>query len=87
MTITAKFQTILTNGFTSQNGDNPAASGGVTFLQVKKDSKGQAWVRSVDSNGRHESIGKSSKITNDRVLELIARAAAREANDKRNGLT
>ena len=85
MTITAKFKTVLTNGFTSQNGDNPAASGGVTFLQLKKDSKGQAWMRSVDSNGRHESVGKSSKITNEKAQGLIARAAAREENDKRNG--
>lgn len=85
MTITAKFKTVLTNGFTSQNGDNPAASGGVTFLQLKKDSKGQAWMRSVDSNGRHESSGKSRKITNEKVQELLALSAAREENDKRNG--
>lgn len=85
MTITSKFKTVLTNGFTSQNGDNPAASGGVTHLQLKKDNKGQVWMRSVDSNGNHESVGKNSKITSERAQELLARAAAREENDHRNG--
>lgn len=51
-----KWNTYRTVGFTVQHGDDPAASGGVTFIEVRK--SGKTWCKRYgDSNGCARSAG------------------------------
>jgi len=77
MAITAKFQTILTNGFTTQNGTDNRACGAVTHVEIRKGKNGYL-MRKTDSNGRYESSGKSCAVSDVKVAELLAIAARRK---------
>ena len=74
--ITTAWKNIGTWGYTSQNGNDARATGGVTILQIRRGKSGLL-ARSVDSNGRYESAGPSRAITQTEADAAIARAANR----------
>ena len=82
--ITTKFQAVLTNAYTSQNGDDPRATGGVTLVELRRGRSGILY-RLTDDNGCYQSSGPSRLISQEQADEILARAAAREENDRRNG--
>jgi hypothetical protein len=82
--ITATYQTILTNGFSQQIGNNSAANGGVCHVQLRK-VKGIFHKRLINSNGRNQAVGKSEEIADIHALDLIRSAEERAQNDRKNG--
>jgi len=67
------YHTIMTDGYTTQNGDNPAAGGGVTHRDVTVTAAGEYRMRSIDSNGRQQSVGKSERVSPQDVVAAIER--------------
>lgn len=79
-----KYHTVLISGFTSQNGTDSRANGGVTITEVARTAHGYR-TRKTDSNGCHESSGRSHEIARSEVLALLALAVNRANSDERNG--
>jgi|GEM_PF-2868157 len=79
------YRTIMTDGYTTQNGDNPAAGGGVTHRDVTVTAAGEYRMRSIDSNGRQQSVGKSERVSPQDVVAAIERAI--ERGDGNGGLS
>jgi hypothetical protein len=60
--LTTRWKTICITGYTrSVGGDdyNPAAHGGVCLCQARRNAKGEILARFVNSNGKHDKVGKS----------------------------
>lgn len=71
-----KWNTYALVGFTTQHGDNRAACGGVTLWQIKRGRS--TWLRrAVDSNGRHEGIGRAEPVDEAEGEALFETALAR----------
>ena len=77
MKITAKFQTILTNGFTIQNGTDNRACGAATHVEIRKGKNGYL-LRKTDSNGRYQSSGRACAASGIKIAELLAIAEKRK---------
>ena len=77
-TITTKYQTICTVGYTGSvsRDENRAAHGGVCHIQVRRGANGLL-ARKVNTNGRHEEVGASFVPTAEQVArwEAIAKAS------------
>ena len=71
LTLTTRFKTVLTDGFNVQNGPNRAASGGVTFTQLRKTASGGYLKRKMDSNGNYHSTGPTVSITEGEANRLL----------------
>lgn len=59
--ITSKYTTVCTTGFqgsVSTKNYNPAAHGGVRFVELRKGANG-ILARFVNSNGRHQEVGEA----------------------------
>jgi hypothetical protein len=82
--ITTKYQTVLTNGFTRQIGNNSAANGGVCHVQLRKVVE-VYHMRLINSNGNHKAVGKSEEIASIRAFNLLKSAEERAQNDRKNG--
>ena len=78
MTITTKYATICTVGYTGSvsRNQNPAAAGGVCHIQARK-ANGRIIARKVNSNGRHQEVGEAFAPTADQLAnwESIAKAS------------
>jgi hypothetical protein len=60
--LTNRWETICITGYTGSVGRddyNPAAHGGVCLCQARRNAKGEILARYVNSNGKHEEVGKS----------------------------
>jgi hypothetical protein len=77
MTITTKWTTVATVGFSSSvsRDENRSAHGGVCHLQARKGTNGLLG-RKVNSNGRHQEKGESFDLDADTLAhwESIAKA-------------
>jgi hypothetical protein len=62
--LTRRFQTIATIGYTApvSRHENRAAHGGVCHLQARRNAKGEAVGRKVNSTGRNQEVGPSFAI-------------------------
>lgn len=73
VTITSKWQTYRTTGYTHQVGDDPRATGGVHLHQVRNGENGPLY-RIVESNGKYTSATKATPASEAQV------AAAKASN-------
>ena len=77
MTITSKYTTICTVGYTGSvsRNENRAAHGAVCRIQARKAS-GRILARKVNTNGRHQEVGEAFEPTADQLAnwERIAKA-------------
>ncbi|MGV3605224.1 MAG: hypothetical protein ACO1RA_02370 [Planctomycetaceae bacterium] len=78
MKITSKYTTICTmvfQGSVSSKNYNPAAHGGVQFIQVRRGANG-ILARRINSTGRHDEIGEAFVPTAQQLAnwEAIAKA-------------
>ncbi|MCK6475284.1 MAG: hypothetical protein L6Q35_00460 [Phycisphaerales bacterium] len=80
-----KYVTVLTSGFTHQNGDDPRASGGVTYTELAVSGEPGVWLRRrTDANGMHTSSGRAERVDRATAEQLLQAAESRADDDARN---
>jgi len=77
LTLTTRFKTVLTDGFNVQNGPNRAASGCITYTQLRKTASGGFLKRMMDVNGSYHSTGPTVSITEGEANRLLDLASKR----------
>ena len=83
ITTITKWTTVATVGYSgpargahhTPKGENPAAHGGICYLQARRGAGGVVLGREVNSNGRHEETGEPWPLNTDDMDSWEAAAA------------